>query len=33
VQKGSLILWVRMNTGPEAVENVKAITRKALPRL
>ncbi len=33
VQKGSLTLWVMMNTGPEAVETVKAITRKALPRL
>jgi len=33
VQKGSLILRVSVPKGPEAVETVKAITRKALPRL
>ena len=32
-KKGSLILRVTMPKGPEAVEAVKAIARKALPRL
>lgn len=33
VKKGSLILRVSMPKGPQAVEAVKAIARKALPRL
>lgn len=32
-RKGNLILRVTLPKGPQAVENVKAIARKALPRL
>ena len=33
VKKGSMILRVTMPKGPQAVEAVKAIARKAMPRL
>jgi hypothetical protein len=33
VKKGSIILRITMPKGPQAVESVKAIARKAMPRL